>query len=116
MSQIEYASADDLLAEIEEESGADVALPSGKTVRVRGLSRYEWFLAGKLSPDGDGNVFETHMVQMGLVAPSMSAAQVEAWRKRPGRAPDLGAVSDKIRELSGHGEAAQKSDPGAAGE
>lgn len=111
----EYASADDLVAE-SEESSEDVALPSGKTVRVRGLSRYEWFLAGKMSSDGDPNAFETSMVQMGLVTPSMSPKQVEAWRKRPGKSPDLAAVSGKIRELSGHGEGAAKSDPGAAGE
>jgi len=106
----EYASIDDLTAETGEESAPDVLLPSGKTVRVRGLSRFEWFLAGKGNTDGDPNVFETRMVAMGMVAPPMTEKQVEKWRKRPGSSPDVGIVSDRIRELSGHGEGADKSD------
>ena len=103
----EYASADDLLAEVEE-SSTDVPLPSGKTVRVRGLSRFEWFLAGKGS-DGDANAFETRLVEMGMVAPPMTEKQVEKWRKRPGSMPDVSAASDVIRKLSGMNEGADKS-------
>jgi hypothetical protein len=104
----EYANVDDLTTE-DEQSTPDVVLPSGKTVRVRGLSRFEWFLAGKNS-DGDANVFETRMVAMGMVTPAMTEKQAEKWRKRSGSSPDVSAVSDKIRELSGHGEGADKSD------
>lgn len=116
MSEIEYASADDLITGDDAETVVDVSLPGGKSVQVRGLSRYEWFLAGKMAPDGDPNLFETHMVQMGLVNPAMTVKQVEAWRKKPGSTPALGAVSDRIRALSGHGEGAAKSNPGATGE
>lgn len=105
----EYASVDDLTAETGEDATPDIPLPSGKTVRVRGLSRFEWFLAGKGNNDSDPNVFETRMVAMGMVAPPMTEKQVEKWRKRPGSSPDVGVVSDKIRELSGHGEGADKS-------
>lgn len=105
----EYASLDDLTADTGEESTPDVLLPSGKTVRVRGLSRFEWFLAGKGNNDSDPNIFETRMVAMGMVAPPMTEKQVEKWRKRPGSSPDVGVVSDRIRDLSGHGEGADKS-------
>jgi hypothetical protein len=103
---MEYASFDEL---IEDEAGPqDVPLGGGRTVQVRGLSRFEWFLAGK-DTDGDANAFEVKMITMGLVTPKLSGKQVEAWRKRPGTVPDLSAVSDKIRELSGIGEGADKS-------
>lgn len=111
----DYATTDDLLAAAADEY-ADVILRGGKTVRVRGLSRYEWFLTGKLSDGGDANKFEQAMVQMGMVEPPMSSKQVEEWRNRPGTSPDLHAVSRVIRELSGQGEGADKSDPGGIGE
>lgn len=111
----EYASAEDLCEATEEDAPRDVALPSGKVVAVRGLSRFEWFLAGKTT-DGDANGFETRMVAMGMVAPAMTEKAVEKWRKRPGTVADLSAVSDRIRELSGAGDGADKSDVREVGE
>lgn len=108
----EYASAEDLFEPTEEDGPKDVALSSGRVVLVRGLSRYEWFLAGKTT-DGDANDFETKMIAMGLVSPAMTEKQVEKWRKKPGTVADLNAVSDRIRELSGAGEGADKSNTGA---
>lgn len=105
----EYASTDDLIAG--EDPAEDLPLPSGRTVRVRGLSRYEWFLVGKRSSDNgnDGNVGEILMIKMGLVEPKMTDAQVTTWRKRSGAGRDIAAVSDRIRELTGVSEGADKS-------
>lgn len=103
----EYASADDLLSG-DDVGPVDVTLPSGRTVQVRGLSRYEYFLAGKTT-EGDGNAFEVQVIKMGMVAPAMTQAQVEKWRKRPGVIADVAAVSNRIRDLSGAGEGADKS-------
>lgn len=111
---MDYASADDLFAD-DEETTQDVTLRSGKVVQVRGLSRFEWFLAGK-NNDGDANSFETRMVAMGMVTPSMTEKAIEKWRKRPGTVADLSAVSDRIRELSGAGDGADKSDVREVGE
>ncbi len=105
-----YAGADDLVGGADVDDAEDLVLPSGRRVRVRGLSRYEWFLAAKNSPDGEPNLFETQVVAMGLVIPAMTAAQVDRWRKRPGSYGDLSAVHDRIRPLTGVDEGAQKSD------
>lgn len=110
----EYASFESLAA-ADEDGPVDVALSGGRIVQVRGLSRYEWFLAGK-GTDGDPNAFETRMVAMGLAEPKLSEKQVDAWRKRPGTVPDLSAVSDRIRQLTGIDEGADKSDVREVGE
>lgn len=108
--EISYAGADDLVGADEGDDAEDLLLPSGRKVRVRGLSRYEWFLAGKNSPEGDPNLFETEIITMGLVTPAMTKAQVNRWRRRPGTYPDLSVLCDKIRSLTGVDEGAQKSD------
>lgn len=112
----EYASLDDLTAC--GDGAEDLTLPSGKVVRVRGLSRFEWFLVGKKANDhdGDGGVAETLLLKMGLVAPELSETQADRWRKQPGAGPDVAAASNKIRALTGVGEGADKSNPGATGE
>jgi hypothetical protein len=96
-----------------------VELSGGKSVRVRGLSRYEYMLAGKQSQvDGetDVNAFEGLIVRYGLVEPKLSGGQVEAWQKAPGRSADFALVDEKIMELSGLREGADKSDLRAAGD
>lgn len=104
----EYANFESLTAG-GEDGPVDIPLSGGRVVQVRGLSRYEWFLAGK-GTDGDANAFETRMITMGLSAPKLSDKQVDAWRKTPGTVADLSAVSDRIRELTGIDEGADKSD------
>lgn len=105
-----YASLDDLLAATEGGPvGEDVTLPSGRKIRVKGLSRFEWFLAGKTS-DGDGNAFESIMIRMGMVRPEMTADQADAWRKMPGQVRDIAVAVDRIKHLSGVDEGAAKSD------
>lgn len=106
----EYASFEDLTAESpEDDEERLIVLKSGKIVRVRGLSRYEWFLAGK-NTDGDANAFEAELIAMGMDEPRLTKKQAEAWRKKAGSYADISAVSDRIRKLTGVDEGADKSD------
>jgi hypothetical protein len=103
MSQ--YASADDLLAEELPED--DLTLPNGKTIRLRGLSRHALFFNGKGTEDS--GVIETRNLVSCMVAPSMTKEQAEQFMRSAG-AGVMGLISNKIRELSGLGEGAAKSD------
>ncbi len=109
----QYASADDLVSNSVEDTARDVTLPSGRTVRIRGLSRYELLLSGKNTDDSA--VIERRNVAVCMVEPKMTEAQVEKWQKSslPG---ELAAVTMAIRELSGLAEGAQKSNLQGAGE
>lgn len=103
----EYASADDLAADVSTVDTADVTLSTGKVVKVRGLSRYELLLNGKNTEDS--GLIERRNVACCMVEPRMTVGQVEAWQK--GSKPaDLGKVTAAIRDLSGLGEGADKSD------
>lgn len=101
-----YASPDDLTRPFEIPS-ADVRLPSGVLVRVRGLTRIELILNGKGTEDADE--IERRNVATCMLRPTMTREQVRKWQKSslPG---DLAAVTNKIRDLSGLGEGAPKSD------
>lgn len=103
----QYASADDLTAVIEPET-RDVTLPNGKVVKVRGLSRMELILSGKNTEDSA--LIERRNVATCLVEPRMTEKQVEAWQRSPGSVQALARVSEAIRDLSGLGEGAGKSD------
>lgn len=104
----QYASADDLTGSDELDAGAeDVTLPSGRTVRVRGLSRYELMVLGKNVEDPA--LVERRHVAACLVEPKLTAAQVEAWQKRSTAGGDFKVLSERIRDLSGIAEGAQKS-------
>lgn len=100
----QYASADDLLAE--ELPQDDLTLSTGKTIRLRGLSRHALFFNGKGTEDSA--VIETRNLVSCLVEPTMTLAQAEAFMRSAG-AGVLGEVSTKIRELSGLAEGAAKS-------
>ncbi len=111
----EYTDVDDLLNG--EDETHDVTLPNGKTVQVRGLSRAEWFAAGRMGKNGDDpDAFEAAMIAVGMVNPQMTRKQVEQWRSRPGSGRVIPVVSDKIRALSGFGDGAAKSDVDSAGD
>lgn len=109
-----YASADDLAAGDLNLDGEDLTLPSGRTVRVRGLSRFELMLNGKGTEDS--SVIERRNVATCLVEPKMTEAQVGAWQKKSSAGGDFRALSEKIRDLSGLGEGAGKSDVPADGD
>lgn len=104
----EYASADELLTGSLDLAGVDFTLPSGRKVRVRGLTRGELFWKGNERPSTAD--VEARNVAACLVRPVMSEAQVKRWQVRDLAGGDLKALSEKIRDLSGLGEGADKSD------
>lgn len=109
----EYASVDDLVEGDVTGTTRDVALPGGRAVKVRGMSRMELMLTRKGTEDPA--VIEQRMLAFCLVEPRMTAKQVEAWQKAS-TPMVMAPVTEAIRELSGLGEGADKSDPGAAGD
>lgn len=91
-----YASLDDLTAAADRSE--DFELPSGRLVRIRPLTRGEAFtFSGKGLPV---DVMEQRMVSLGLVEPTMTPKDVKAWQDH-GAAGEIGALSDRITEISG---------------
>lgn len=109
-------NVDELLADQPDQPAADDTVPTAAgPVKVRGLSRLEVLDLG-----GRGKVdFERRLLALGVVDPALSEDQVAAWQAIPGRAGEIGRVSNRITELSGIGEgaakAAYKSDGGEPG-
>lgn len=103
----EYASIDDLGEDVSEDT-RDVTLPNGRKVKVRGLSRFELIVNGKGTEDGA--LIERRNVAACMVEPRMTLAQVEAWQKKAPAGGAFKAISEAIRDLSGLGEGADKSD------
>jgi hypothetical protein len=102
------ATFEDLTADDVAETTARVTLASGRKITVRGLSRYELILAsagGREGPD-----IEAYNLSVGVVDPKLTFAQARAWQKRSQAGGDIGMVSRTIRDLSGLGEGADKSD------
>ena len=110
----EYASFDDLVSGSLDDDAQDVTLPSGKVVRVRGLSRHELLFNGKGTDDSQ--VIEARNVKSCLVEPKLTIHQVERWQRSSKAGGDFKVLSEVIRDLSGLGEGADKSDPGTPGE
>ena len=105
---IEYASADDLFEMDDPTSAtADVMLPRGKRVKVRGMTRYELMLTRKGTEDAAE--IERRMISMCLIEPRMTGAQVDRWQKSTGPMV-MAPVTEAIRRLSGLGDDADKSD------
>jgi hypothetical protein len=103
----EYASFEDLTTAPEGEPGEDLTLPSGRLVRVQGITRLEWLRLGK--GVDDAAEIERRLLRVGLVAPKMTDVQLKTCQSTPGQLADIGAVTDRIRDLSGLGEGAGKS-------
>lgn len=107
----EYASADDLLATDDLGDGEDLTLPSGKRVRLRGLSRGELIRNGRNgSAEAPAELIEARNVAACLIAPKMTVAQVQKWQSRSAAGGDFRVLSEAIRSLSGLAAGAQKSD------
>lgn len=103
-----YASVDDLFGGIENPV-EDVTLPSGRVVRVRSLSRAEALDGGSVRGTA---AIERHLLQHGMVEPSLTAEQAAAWQAAPLRsaaAADADAAAAAIMRLSGMGVDATKS-------
>lgn len=108
MSEINYASADDLIKRSAERraSAVDFTLPSGLVVQVRGLSRAELLLANKNDPDP--LEAEARMIAYCVVTPKLSVNQVKALQENSDPM-ELAGLTEKIKELSRLGEGADKS-------
>ncbi len=104
----DYASFDDLIAGSLEDDAEDLTLPSGKVVRVRGLSRHELMFNGKGTEDPE--LIERRNLVSCLVAPKLTLPQAEQWQRRGQAGGDFKALSEAIRRLSGLDEGADKSD------
>ncbi len=102
-----YATAADFLTKVEHPA-KDVQLPSGRLVRVRGLTRAE-LIAGGAGTEDPAEV-ERRNVATCLVNPAMNREMVRKWQANPGSVADLAKITEAIRDLSGLGEGAQKSD------
>lgn len=86
----------------------DLELPGVGTITVRGLSRFELLLAGKLADDKGTAAMEQHMLSMAMVDPEMSTKDVEAWQKAS-PAGEIAPVISLVNRLSGVGQGADKS-------
>lgn len=107
----EYLSEQDLSAGVLPED--DVQLARGK-IRVRGLSRGEVLSLQKMS--NDATTLEQRILAAGMVKPKMTAKGVANWQKTA-VSGELDAAVDKVNELSGLVQGAQKSDvPGTGDE
>lgn len=106
----EYASIDDLTAGSLDDGAEDLTLPSGKVVRVRGLSRYELMFNGKGTEDSA--LIERRNAVSCLVEPKITLPVAEKWQRGSAAGGDFRLLSEKIRDLSGLREGADKSDPG----
>lgn len=114
MALTPYASADDLATGDLDLEGEDLKLPSGRLVRVRGLSRQE--IIGHGQDGATGDLIERRNILACLLQPKMTPAQVERWQKTDSAGGDLRVLSEKIRDLSGLGQGAQKSRVAPAGD
>jgi hypothetical protein len=89
----------------------DVEVKDMGAVRVRGLSRGEVFMMRKHQADGGlktEDAWERRMLSLALVEPAMTEDEVGAWQ-RVSPAGEMEPVSQKIQELSGLSEGADKS-------
>jgi hypothetical protein len=103
----DYASADELTEDKVTSNTEDIDLPSGKKVKVRGLSRKELLKYGQGTEDTA--LMERRMVSWCLIEPRMTERQVDAWQQGSGPKDGLDLVTAAIRNLSGLGEGAGKS-------
>lgn len=102
----EYASVEELTADEVSSNTDEVTLPNGKKMLIRGMSRYELQQAGKGTEDG--SVVEARMLAACLLKPTMTEAQIRTMQKSKNPA-FLRDVVDRMRELSGLSEGADKS-------
>lgn len=83
---------------------ADVDVPGVGTVRVRGLNRAEVMQVQGVK---GAAAIERLVLAFGMVDPQLTEAEVGQWQKAA-PAGELEPVTEKIRELSGIGEGADK--------
>lgn len=84
-----------------------VFLKTGAKVKVRGLTRFEMMLTRKNTEDPA--VIEQRTLAFCMVKPKMTTDEAEAWQRRTDPMV-IAPVTEAIRDLSGLGEGADKSD------
>lgn len=109
-----YASIGSLIRPVEDAETTDVTLPSGGVVQVRGLTRRELHSAGQGTEDVA--TMEARNLAACVVTPKLTLAQAMQWQQSPGSVLDIARVTEAIRDLSGLGEGADKSDVDEAGD
>lgn len=114
MKEPTYSSAEDLVAGDLDLEGEDLDLPSGRKVRVRGLSRHELMFNGKGTEDVE--LIERNNVASCLVIPKLTIQQVKDWQRSSPAGGDFKVLSEKIRDLSGMGKGAAKSSVDGTGD
>lgn len=90
---------------VDQSEQEDVQISRG-VVRVRGLSRYEIMLCAK--PELENLVKEQKQLNLAMLDPAMSEADVERWQKTPGAFRDIQDVVEAVNRLSAVGKDAQK--------
>ncbi len=93
-----YAAIEDLFGKNVTET-ADVIVPGGLVVTVRGLTRAELLINARNS-DGDGALIERRNLACCMVRPPMTEDQAQRWQATA-PAGDLVDVVTMIRFLSG---------------
>lgn len=90
---------------------AVVELDGVGPVTVRGLTRYEMVLAGKITNELEQEQF---ILSTAMVDPQLTRDEVATWQRvsPPG---EINEVATKVNELSGIGKGASKSDVPADG-
>lgn len=84
----------------------DVEIPRIGTIRVRGLSRVELLLAGKLSDQGVATM-ERRMLCYGMVHPKVTEDEVQRWQESA-PAGEIQPIIAVVNRLSGIGKDVQK--------
>jgi hypothetical protein len=104
-----YDNAEDLLDDASDLAleCETVTLPNGRDVMVRGLTRVEHLWLGKGTEDA--LEIEARLLSKGMLRPVLSVEQAKKWQEVAGTLT-VSVVSDKIRDLSGFGRDAAKSD------
>jgi len=105
-----YATLDELTSGLELDV-EDVKIGGGKTVQVKGLTRYEYSLALKNSVDnGSVNmvVLETNLLRFGMSNPELDMNQAENFMKKAS-AGAIDPILKAIRRLSNLSDDAEKS-------
>lgn len=112
VAPMERANLADLLARKEDNSPRvdteEVPIPAlGKSVLVRGLSRYEFLGVGKGVGEGDTAVVERRMIALAMLEPKMTIDEVATWQ-RSSAANEMTPVIKAINKLSGIGKTEEK--------
>lgn len=102
----EYASYEDIIEKAVNDNEEDFTTSTGLLVRVRGLTRAEHLWSS--NANDDRLELEARVISKGMVEPKLSREQVKNWQAK-GNSKSVSEISEKIGNLSGFFEGADKS-------